>query len=149
MRVITGDLWTVDADWRVVPTNLVVRRNGHAVMGAGVALQAARRYPDLPRRLGDMLQRDDILKAARLVHFSEYRLTCLPTKRHWRDAADLGLVEHGVRQLVEDAEALPVNGPIALPLLGCGLGKLPATTVRPFLERVLDERFVLVLTCGR
>ena len=39
MKEITGDLWTIKADARVIPTNGTVRRDGAAVMGRGVALQ--------------------------------------------------------------------------------------------------------------
>ncbi len=148
MRIVYGDLWTVPAAWRLIPTNTCVRRSGEAVMGAGVALQAARRHPRLPAELGAFLLKHATDAGAPAAHFPQYRLSCLPTKTDWRRPSDLGLIERGLRQLLADLPGLPeaAAGPIALPLLGCGLGGLPASTVRPMLERLLDNRFVLVLS---
>lgn len=91
MRVITGDLWTVEAAWRIIPTNLNVRYDGTAVMGAGVALQAAQRYPRLSEDLGFFLRATDDShlpygqgRPSLLYHATQYRLTCLATKRNWR-----------------------------------------------------------------
>jgi hypothetical protein len=58
-REITGDLWQLadfgHADAVCITTNGYVRRDGHAVMGRGCALQAAKRWPLLPKVLGDIL----------------------------------------------------------------------------------------------
>jgi hypothetical protein len=147
MRIITGDLWTVPAVWRVIPTNTCVRRDGTAVMGAGIALQAARRHPDLPRELGAFLRRQPPGAPAPAAHFPAYRLSCLPTKTDWRLPSSLDLIERGLRQFLADLPSLPeaAPGPIALPLLGCGLGQLHSSDVLPLLHRLLDDRFVLVL----
>lgn len=52
MKEAQGDLWTLPAEFRCITTNGIWSKNtGEAVMGAGVALDAKRRYPDLPRRL--------------------------------------------------------------------------------------------------
>jgi hypothetical protein len=145
MRIVTGDLWTVPAVWRVIPTNTCVRRDGNAVMGAGIALQAARRHPNLPRELGAFLRHP--IPGALVAHFPAYRLSCLPTKTDWRRPSDLNLIDRGLRQFLADLPSLPeaAAGPIALPLLGCGLGQLRSSDVLPLLHRLLDDRFVLVL----
>jgi hypothetical protein len=149
MLAITGDLWTVDADWRLIPTNTVVRRDGRAVMGAGAALQAAQRYPALAADLGTAIRALRWAPLARPVsHFPAYRLSCLPTKYDWRANSDFDLIRRGLLQFVDDLPTLHVSGAIALPMLGCGLGGLPVATVRPLLERLLDDRFVLVLPAG-
>ena len=48
------ELWALhDAGlWVVIPTNLRRKADGTAVMGAGLALAAARRFPDLAARYG-------------------------------------------------------------------------------------------------
>jgi hypothetical protein len=145
MRTIHGDLWTPDAAWRLIPTNTCVRRDGTAVMGSGIALQAAQRYPDLPRELGAFLRHP--IRGAPVAHFPAYRLSCLPTKTDWRRPSDLDLIDRGLRQFLADLPSLPETapGPIALPLLGCGLGQLRSSDVLPLLHRLLDDRFVLVL----
>ena len=40
MRYDTGDLWSYPADYRVVTTNGIIKKDGEAVMGAGVGLLA-------------------------------------------------------------------------------------------------------------
>mgnify|MGYP006048552271 CR=1 FL=1 len=54
-----GDLWDVHAQgsWIAITTNGVIRTNGHGVMGAGLAKQAADRFPRLPLLLGIHLRR--------------------------------------------------------------------------------------------
>jgi hypothetical protein len=142
MRTLHGDLWSADATWRIIPTNLCVRRDSTAVMGAGIALQAARRHPDLPRELGAFLRRST--PNALVAHFPAYRLLCLPTKTDWRLPSSLDLIERGLCQFLADLSSPPnaSAGPIALPLLGCGLGQLRSSDVLPLLDRLLDDRFV-------
>lgn len=57
MRECRGNLWRFHRDgaWIVVPTNGLVRRDGYAVMGRGVAAQAAQRFPTLQATLGGLL----------------------------------------------------------------------------------------------
>lgn len=47
-----GDLWTQSVDAICITTNGFVRGNGMAVMGAGLAKQAAQRYPGIEFTLG-------------------------------------------------------------------------------------------------
>ena len=52
MREAFGDLWLIDADAKCITTNGFIKKNGEAVMGAGVAKEAAIKYPELPEKLG-------------------------------------------------------------------------------------------------
>jgi hypothetical protein len=57
MQELVGNIWDHHQDgWIVVTTNGIIKSNGDAVMGAGIALEAARKFPDLPRQLGDRLR---------------------------------------------------------------------------------------------
>ena len=58
VRGCPGDLWQFYAVGEVIaiPTNGIVKSNGDAVMGAGLAKDAASRFPDLPKWLGDRLK---------------------------------------------------------------------------------------------
>jgi hypothetical protein len=140
MRTLHGDLWSADATWRIIPTNLCVRCDGTAVMGAGVALQAARRSPNLSAALGKTIRNTHIWTHALVFHFPAYALTWLPTKTDWRLPSDLGLIDRGLRQFVADLPSLPeaAPSPIALPLLGCGLGQLRSSDVLPLPDRLLE-----------
>lgn len=141
MREESGNLWTYLADAIVVPTNLSVKRNGCAVMGAGVALDAAQRWPWLALGLGARLKRT----RAPVTWFEvsdTLTIVCLATKRHWRDLADLSLIADGASDLAQLSDGWKT---IALPRLGCGLGGLSwETQVRPILAPLLDDRFIVL-----
>ncbi len=60
------------------------------------------------------------------------------TKRHWRDNSDLNGIEEGLRWIVANCEAEGIKS-IALPALGCGLGKLEWKDVGPIMCRHLAQ----------
>ena len=141
MKEVIGDLWTIKADARVIPTNGTVRRDGAAVMGRGVALQAKQRYSEIEFSLGVLLKR-----LGNHVHYFYYQKDFLsfPVKHHWRDKADLGLIEQSCRELVKMADSRKRWKRIALPRVGCGNGGLDWKDVKPILEEYLDDRFIVV-----
>ena len=139
MRELRQDLWSVKACARVVTTNGMCRRDGSAIMGAGCALQAAKRFPNLPRELGVLLRSD----GNRVHLFPAYRLATLPTKHDWRDPSDIDLILAGVRQLVDFADQRGWPS-VVMTRPGCGLGRLSWAVVGPQLASVLDDRFIIV-----
>ena len=143
MKEATGNIWRLPCDAIVVPTNGNVNRHGEAVMGRGIALQAARRWPLLPKVLADLLRSDgnhvfDVYKPRRLP-----TLLTFPVKHHWHQHAELDLIERSTQELVAKANHLAYHR-VALPRVGCGNGGLDWTDVLPILERYLDDRFILV-----
>src|SRR5690349_11360263 len=56
VREATGDIWTFSADIRCIPTNATYRRDGRAVMGAGLAKELVEKFPGIDRELGTMLK---------------------------------------------------------------------------------------------
>ena len=139
MQTRYGDLWEVNG-FHVIPTNLTLRRDGTAVMGRGVAQQAALRYRVLPDAYGHFPR---TRTHPQLFVHRDFQVICLPVKRHWSAHADLDLIRLGVQQLA----ALPCEiRPIALPLVGCGFGELSSRVVLPLLAQCLHhDRFLLVL----
>ena len=106
MRILTKDLWEYHAQgaYVVITTNRCLKRDGRAVMGAGVALQAATRYPELPYQYAEFLRREQCVEGEGVGGFAVYpgyRLILLPTKLQWRDPSHLWLIEWGLQQLVE------------------------------------------------
>lgn len=147
MREVTGDLWDYHdkGAWVVVTTNMQRNKYGYAIMGAGIAQQAARRFPALTTWYGSSLD-----SGISRVVYPELRVVLLPTKDQWYNPSKLQLVEEGVRWLVN---TVAVNYPKAyfgLPRLGCGLGKLNwEADVKPLLERHLtSDRYVVVQPGG-
>lgn len=57
-----------------------------------------------------------------------------PTKRHWREQSRIEYIESGLQSLVEAVEQYEIKS-IAMPALGCGLGGLDYTEVKPLIEQ--------------
>lgn len=77
MKTIKGNIWDYDLflDHICVTVNLV-QYNGRAVMGAGIALEAKQRFPDIDLVLGEKIKQDP----TKLGPFGLVAL--LATKRH-------------------------------------------------------------------
>lgn len=143
MREATGNIWWTRWDAIVIPTNGDVNRGGEAVMGRGLARQAAQRWPLLPKTLAMLLREHgnhafDVWKPRRLP-----TLLSFPVKHHWHESAELDLIERSAQELVALADSLAYRQ-VALPRVGCGNGKLDWVDVQPILERHLDDRFIVV-----
>lgn len=150
MRILHGDILNMgDVDAICVTTNGIRRKDGTAVMGAGIARAAALRYPGLERELGNLLEADG--NRVHLLHrggdepwASEPRdIVSFPTKEHWRDPSTMDLVGRSACELVALADLRGWTR-VALPQPGCGLGGLDwETQVGPLLEDLLDDRFLV------
>jgi|SRR3989304_7208936 len=145
MREDQGDIWEAynSGFWIVIPTNKCVKKNGEAVMGRGLALQAKQRFPCLPLDLGQAIK--DV--GAYVYAFMRYRLIVFPVKNDWRANADLKLIEESCKQLltvVNDDIHHAFFGPVYIPRVGCGYGQLDWKDVKPILEKYLDDRFIVI-----
>ncbi len=147
MLEVRGDIWDFHkgGHWVCITTNGKRNLRGRAVMGRGVALQAAERWPELPVVVGNHIAE----QGNHLAGFMKYKLITFPVKHDWRDKADLELIERSAQELVmaADMEGIYQGGMrICLPRPGCGNGGLKWEEVEPVLEKVLhgDERFMIV-----
>lgn len=152
MKEVTGNLWTY-ADrghWIAITTNGTVRRAGSLVMGRGVALQAARRYPTLSLELGQVVARS----GSHVWPMVKYRLFSFPVKAAFYDWAEFRLIAWSAEELVSKVEALNkihdragwLNriAQVYLVRPGCGYGGLQWADVKPCISLILDNRFVIV-----
>lgn len=100
-----GDIWSArrDQDWVVITTNGAVRKDGACVMGAGIAKEAARLYPWLPKALGQCIKNNGMQVEA----FPPTRLIMFPVKYHWSEDANLMLIETSAAQLVKKSRRTP------------------------------------------
>lgn len=139
-----GDLWDFwDQGYVVVvPTNRFVSPKGRAVMGRGVAKQAANKFPGLEQRYAKSLK-----KGHALVYYPDLRLLMFPVKPDrdenggpgYKAKADLEMIRDNVKRLSKWQ-----GGKVALPAVGCGFGELKFNVVLPILQELSDE-FTLVL----
>ncbi len=150
MREMTGDIWDYHrkGHWIVITTNGVVKSNGEAVMGKGVALEAKNRWPQLPGDLGQKLLYRDSVNQSRHVPFFFHasRLATFPTKYNWREKACLELIESSAERLsrIHVVQDLDTTEAIYMVRPGCSNGGLDWKDVKPVLEKYLDDRFIIV-----
>lgn len=147
MKEIVGNIWDYHAKghWIVITTSGSVSKDGAAVMGRGVALQAKQRFPELPEELGYRLSYEGNLP----FEFRQYRILTFPVKSEWWQRANVDLIEQSwihlrcvvVDELTVFRQLIP---PIYMVRPGCGNGGLDWEDVKPILEKYLDDRFVVV-----
>jgi len=140
MREVAGNLWDFDCTVRAIPTNGYLKLDGTVPMGAGLAQQAALRFPNLPEILGKC-----VASSGNHVHVLRHDIVAFPTKNDWRQPSDLALIERSAHELLDKANLLQWKC-VGLPRVGCGKGNLRWSQVRPVLEAVFgnDPRFVIV-----
>ena len=163
-----GDIWdladSLKAGAVVITTNGFVKQNSEAVMGRGIALEAATRYPKLAMRLGLAIEETGN-KVYAFIHYraSKYQafvegwwpeidriIISFPVKPRvgpngepgWLMKADLKLIETSAQQLKDLINVLPIDV-VVLPRPGCGNGRLKWEQVKPIIEPYLDDRFVV------
>lgn len=147
MKMIVDDLWHVYDELVapafsraiVIPTNGTVRNDGSCVMGAGLALDAKKRWPTLPKQLGELLK----LGGNNPYGFPQMRLITFPVKHNWWEKADLALIRQSAMRLAMSASASRYEI-IYMPKVGCGNGRLQWKDVRNVLEEFLTSRFIIV-----
>jgi len=67
---------------------------------------------------------------------SETWFLLFPTKRHWRERADIDGIEKGLQWLRDNYEKEEIKS-LAIPALGCGLGRLDWRDVGPLMCKYL------------
>ena len=124
----------------LIPTNGVVKENGWAVMGAGLARQAADRFRDFPSMLGMHLRENGNVPGFNFPIGSSqtglpgYSVCSFPTKEHFAADAQLDLIERSAIAFREFAGDNYYDR-VLVPKLGAGLGKLPWPEVKATLQR--------------
>lgn len=129
-----GDIFQSTAHALVVPVNTV------GTLGAGLALEFKRRYPSLniPYRSACEMRLFDIQGLfVHAVPNSDRLLVCLPTKQHWRDPARLDYVQNSLYWFCNSYQDYGIES-VAMPPLGCGLGRLSWDDVYPLMRHYLD-----------
>ena len=141
MQELRGDIWNYheDGQWIVITTNGAVRHDGACVMGRGVALQAAQKFPDLPYRIGDRIRQS----GNHVYAFTTLRIFSFPVKRIWSETASLSLIVESAEQLVKFLGVMKIDRVYCV-RPGCGNGGLTWSTVKPSIETIFDDRVCIV-----
>jgi len=136
---------------------LTVSVNTVGVMGKGLASRAKYQFPavyvayqDLCRKKTLRMGRPAVYKRetpfdleladqpGTMEANGETWFLLFPTKRHWRDKADFEGIEEGLAWLLQNYRSEGIQS-LAMPALGCGLGKLDWRDVGPLMCRYVSQ----------
>lgn len=128
-----------------ITTNGIIKQNGCAVMGAGIAKQANSLY-QLDAELAAHLQKSgNVPYLFNKKGCNNCFLISFPTKHDWRDKSDLKLIQRSAQLLSELCDRHEITKCYLTPP-GCGCGGLNwSVEVRPALEQCLDDRFTVII----
>lgn len=133
-----------------VTTNGVVKSNGCAVMGAGIAKECKDRFPIIQVWLGQKLK----YTGNHAYYFTDPTLSdnvkhiiTFPTKHHWKENSDIELIKQSCMEATEIMDTCKhILTKCYLPKPGCSNGHLDwDTLVKPVISELLDDRFIVVV----
>jgi hypothetical protein len=135
-------MWDVfgKTDLFLITTNPIVRKDGAAVMGRGIALEAKSRFPELPYKyakrlalLSEMLGPYNYCDV--IDKFAGQSVGFFMVKDHWKEPAKLDIISNSVDELYNWLQD-DCLGRVDLNFPGIGNGKLKREDVLPLLERL-------------
>lgn len=132
-----GDILNADAEALVNTVNCV------GVMGRGIALQFRKKFEENFKVYKSACDKGELRPGMVLVHdrgsfLNPRYIINFPTKDHWRANSKVKDIESGLVALVEQVKRRNIKS-IAIPPLGCGLGGLDWSEVRPRIEAAFAE----------
>lgn len=163
MKEIIGNVFDLAMELNVdsicITTNGIVGADGQAIMGAGTAGEAARRWPTVRANLGKaltkfsnlpfvigFLDKDGNFQDPNVKRFLVRDFKCLiwsfPTKNDFRYKSDTDLIIRSATLLAKMTTTMNLNN-IYLPRPGCSNGKLEWSEVKQLIEPLLDDRFTI------
>lgn len=132
IEITRGNLLRADAEALVNTVNCI------GYMGKGIALQFKQAFPENFKAYEKVCRAHELHPGKMFV----FRTSMLgspkfiinfPTKRHWRGKARIDDIRAGMVALVEEVRRIGIVS-VAVPPLGCGLGGLDWSEVRPMIE---------------
>jgi hypothetical protein len=154
MKEQRKNLWDMQVDAVCITTNGYVNIRGEATMGAGCALEARAKFAGIAQELGALITAGGNhvyrLQTPRYGWYEgetgeqyETEVLSFPVKHHWREFADVTLIQRSAQELVELTNEWSFDS-VAVPRPGCGNGKLTWEYVKPVIEPIFDDRFIIV-----
>lgn len=125
---------------KCITTNGIIKKNGELVMGAGIAREAARRYPELPIIFARHIEEH----GNTVCVVPKLNIASFPTKHHWRDKSDIELIKRSCYQLIDAAYSNWYETTI-LPKPGCSNGGLSWPYVESVISNILTSDDFIVM----
>jgi O-acetyl-ADP-ribose deacetylase (regulator of RNase III) len=117
---------------------LVNSVNTVGAMGAGLAYDFKRFYPDMFLHYRDLCLRDEFEIGQLYLYTTPHKWVLnVPTKKHWRAASRLEYIEAGLQKFAVIYAERNIAS-VSFPLLGTGSGGLLPDEVRPLMEAYLS-----------
>lgn len=120
--------------------------NTVGVMGAGIALEFALRYPDM---FNDYKCKCDnkMLTVGKVDYYQADKIIVnFPTKWHFKYPSQESWIEDGLKDFVETYKQYEFKS-VAFPRLGCANGGLSWDRIKPLMEKYLSNLDVNVIIC--
>jgi len=145
MKEVIGNLWDFydkDNFTVCITTNGFVKKNHESVMGRGCAKEAKERFPLLPLALGRSIEEYGNIFTVIHDELHHIKVGIFPVKTHWMLNADLELIRESAKQL-KSLALFRSNETFILPRPGCGNGFLQWEDVKPVIEFLPDNVWVI------
>jgi len=124
LKFLKGDIFKSKAMALVNPVNC------KGVMGAGLALQFKKKFPDMFDCYKSLCDSGKMVVNNTILCFVEPNrqhsndiIVLFPTKDDWQEPSLLEYIEKGLKDLKNKIEEFKITS-VAIPALGCGLGGL-------------------------
>lgn len=125
-----------------VTTNGIVKKDGRAVMGAGVAKAFRDKFKNIDLRLAEHIRKNGNVTGV-ICSVDGYYIISFPTKNDWVNDSDIDLIKQSAILAKSLADNLKLTD-IWLPRPGCANGHLQWSDVKKVIEPILDDRFTIV-----
>src|SRR3990172_4048125 len=137
IEITHGNILRTDAEALVNTVNCV------GFMGKGIALQFKNAHPDNYDAYKKACDAGDVQPGRMFIYeigsmINPRYIINFPTKRHWKGKSRLEDIKAGLKALIGEVRKRDIRS-IAVPPLGCGLGGLQWSVVRPLIEKAFAE----------
>lgn len=132
------------------PTNTYVNAvNCVGVMGAGIALEFKKRYPDMFAEYKEICDKGYFHIGDIYCHRSGTdAIINFPTKIHYKNPSKIEWIESGLQTFANSYEYFKIES-VAFPALGCGYGGLNWNDVGSLMFKYLNNLDIDVYICIR
>ncbi|MEM4217941.1 MAG: macro domain-containing protein [Candidatus Methanomethylicaceae archaeon] len=134
VHIVHGNIFASNKQTLVNPVNCV------GVMGAGLAREFRRRFPGMYKDYLTMVALGKVRPGVPYIYKELLQpwIINFPTKYHFREMAMMEYIERGLCYIIGNYRKWKVTS-LAVPALGCGLGGLDWSDVKPVLVAYLSE----------
>ncbi|MCP4911482.1 MAG: macro domain-containing protein [Oligoflexia bacterium] len=129
----TGNIFNSSAQVITNPVNCV------GVMGKGLALKFKAKFPNMFSDYMEKCSSGELKPGHPYLWEDDFsQILNFPTKRHWKQKSQLKDIEEGLNYLAQNYSSMGISS-IAFPPLGCGLGGLQWSDVKPLINKYFED----------